>query len=129
MFETGNHYYLIYNDDKLFSKGALVKFNKTNDCVKLEEGKEVYYVLSPDVVLKGKIDARDENMDTDAAIIDGNYVKCDKVLGNEYHEYQTIGKIINFVTNRRVYFFLILLPTVCLLVYEVYLIKKNIKKD
>ncbi len=129
MIETKNHYYIKYNGDEYFANGSLIKFNKINDCTAIDEGKEVYYVLSPDVVLKGDVMKRDENMDLDAMIVSGNYIKCNKMLGNEYKEYKNIGKIINFVTNRNIYFFLILLPTMCLLIYEIFLIKKNFTKE
>ena len=102
MFVSKKHYYLVYKEGNLFGNGSLVKFDKTINCVDLKEGTEVYYILSPDVVLKGKIDARDENMDNDALIIDGNYVKCDKMLGSNYREYKNIGNIVNFLTNKSI---------------------------
>lgn len=129
VLSTKNNYYLIYNGNELFENGSLVKFKRIDNCTNLQEGKEVYYNLSPDVVLKGEISKRDENMDKDAMIVSGNYIKCDRMLGNEFKEYKNIGSIINFITNKKVYFFLILLPTIGLLIYEVFLIKNNIKKE
>ncbi len=129
VLSTKNHYYLINNGNELFTKGSLLKFKRIDNCVNVEEGTETYYILSPDVILKGNVSKRDENMDNDAMIISGNYIKCDKMLGNEYKEYKNIGSIINFITNKKVYFFLILLPTMGLLVYEVFLIKNNMKKE
>ena len=129
VLSMGNYHYLIYNGDEFFEQGSLVRFEKMDKCINILEGKEIYYVLSPDIVLKGNVSKREENMDDDAIIISDNYIKCDRILGNEYKEYKNIGKIINFITNRKVYFFLILLPTVGLLIYEVFLIKNNIKKE
>ena len=129
VLSIGNYHYLIYNGDEYFNNGSLVRFKKMDKCVNISKGEEVYYALSPDIVLKGNVSEREENMDDDAIIISDNYAKCDRVLGKEYKEYKNIGKIINFVTNRKVYFFLILLPTVGLLIYELFLIKNNIKKE
>ncbi len=129
VLSTGSYHYLIYNGDEHFEKGSLVRFKKMDNCINILEGEEVYYALSPDIVLKGNVSKREENMDDDAIIISDNYTKCDRILGNEYKEYKNIGKIINFITNRKVYFFLILLPTIGLLIYEVFLIKNSIKKE
>lgn len=129
VLETKNYNYLIYNGNEYFNNGSLVRFKKMDNCVNIKEGENLYYVLSPDIVLKGIVSKREENMDNDAIIISDNYTKCDRMLGKEYKEYKNIGKFINFVTNRKVYFFLILLPTVGLLIYEVFLIKNNIKKE
>ena len=114
-----------------FENGSIVKFSKTDKCEDLKEGEEVYYIVSANTLLKGNVGPRTENMDSDALTISEHNVKCNQMLGktNEYKVYSSWGNIIDFLTNRYIYLFVILLPTIALCVYEVYLLKNRNSKS
>lgn len=132
ILETSNNYYVVNKGmTEEFENGSIVKFSKTDKCEDLKEGEEVYYIVSANTLLKGNVGPRTENMDSDALTISEHNIKCNQMLGktNEYKVYSSWGNIIDFLTNRYIYLFVILLPTIALCVYEVYLLKNRNSKS
>ena len=132
----GNNYYVIINENSendVYKNGNLVIVeNKKID--ELKESEEVFLYKSNsnnEVNIKiGKI--KDINLESNPKYIivdnDIGFYREDSILGIYKNQYNNIGKIINFLEKKWIFLFLLIVPTIVILIFELFFIIKKLKR-
>ena len=132
----GNNYYVIINENSendVYKNGDLVIVeNKKID--ELKESEEVFLYKSNsnnEVNIKiGKI--KDINLESNPKYIivdnDIGFYREDSILGIYKNQYNNIGKIINFLEKKWIFLFLLIVPTIVILIFELFFIIKKLKR-
>ncbi len=132
----GNNYYVIINENSendVYKNGNLVIVeNKKID--ELKESEEVFLYKSNsnnEVNIKiGKI--KDINLESNPKYIivdnDIGFYREDSILGIYKNQYNNIGKIINFLEKKWIFLFLLIVPTIVILIFELFFIVKKLKR-
>lgn len=136
----GNKYLVTINMDNEndnYHNGDLVivESKKIND---FQTGDEIFLYNSS---IKNIVDihiniVKEVSLDTDPKFItvneNTNYYRTDSILGKSIKRISTLGGIINFLKDRIIFLVLLIVPSVILLIFEIYMLinkAKNIKME
>lgn len=125
VYETKNSYYICNSSITEYSDSSLVKFNKTDNIASMVDRKVYYFDKSNDIK-KGKMESYNEK--DNIFMIDDVPYEANHFIGLPSRSYILIGSAINFFTNKIAYLVCIIIPVVLLLVFEVYLLIRYIKR-
>lgn len=119
VFVTKNNYYVCNEKIKEYDGSSLVHFDKNADYEKMI-GEEVYYFNNNNELKYDKLATLDKEKGL-FGIGDFNY-DIGNLLGKPDKAYQLVGSILNIITSRAFYFIFIIIPILCLFIYEIYLL-------
>ena len=123
VFETKDNYYICNEAIKEYGSTTLVKFNKNADYTTMINEKVYYFDESE--IKNDTLAAYDKDGKV-FTIGDTNH-EIDSLLGKPEKGYALVGGLLNFLTTKIFYLIFIIVPVVCLLVYEIYLLVKYIR--
>ena len=121
VFATKNNYYICNEKIKEYDRSSLVHFERNIDYEKMVE-EDVYYFDQNKELQSGKFTKYDKEKGLFS--IDEVSFEKDKLLGRPDKAYQFVGSIINILTSRAFYLIFVIIPIICLFIYEIYLFVK-----
>ena len=119
VFVTKNNYYVCNDRIKEYDGSSLVHFDKNADYEKMV-GEEVYYFDNNNELQHNKLASFDNEKGL-FSVEEDNY-DVGNLLGQPDKAYQLVGSILNIITSRAFYFIFIIIPILCLFIYEIYLL-------
>ena len=130
--ESKNKVYVIINKDNetdKYKNGSLVVVKKENINT-IKEGSELFTYKSDEsnkvYISIGKVEKISLDTNPKYYVLEGdtgNY-KSNSIIGTQIKTINGIGSIINFFTNKIVFFIFVILPPLAFIMYEIYFILK-----
>ena len=125
IYETKNSYFICNEAITEYSNSTLVKFDKNN---KIESfiDRKIYYLDNNKEVKKEKVESYDKKQDI--FMINDVPYESKYFLGQPSRGYILVGTLIKFLNNKIPYLIFIIIPVVLLLIFEIYLLIRYMKK-